>query len=158
MRIALTPSELVTAAQVGARRHAANLLANRPDAHRAPADWSLHIEGSCAELAAARATGRYWLGSVDFRERQAGDLAGGIEVRATDRADGCLILHERDADDRPFVLVTGRAPVFDVRGWIRAADGKRPEWWREGIRSPAFMVPQSALRPLDTLPAPGRAL
>ena len=154
MRVTLTPSELILASGVGARRHAANLLANRPDAHRAPADWSLHIEGSCAELAAAKATSRYWLASVDFRERTAGDLAGGVEVRATERADGCLILHERDADDRPFVLVTGRAPHFDVRGWLRGGDGKRPEWWRSDVRAPAWFVPVAALHPLDTLPAP----
>ncbi len=151
VRVTLTPSEFVLAAQVGARRRVANLLVQRHGAHGAPDAWGPDIEGACAECAAAKALGVYWLSSVSFSERQAGDLAGGIEVRATERADGCLLLHPRDHDDRPYVLVTGRAPTFVVVGFVFGRDGKRPEWWREDVRSPAWFVPQAALRGVGEL-------
>ena len=33
------------------------------------------------------------------------------------------------------------------KGWIKAEDGKKPEYWKEHVKNrPAFFVPQSALK------------
>ncbi len=149
MQIALTPSELIHASGVGARRHAANLIAGRHDRHGAPPDWSVHIEGAAGELAAAKALNLYWPASVDFRERQAGDLPGGIEVRTTSHATGCLLLHPEDKDDRRYILVTGRAPSFEVRGWCLGSEGKHQQFWKDPAGNrPAFFIEQKYLRPM----------
>ena len=150
MIVTLTASELLLASGVGARRHAANLIAGRHDRHGAPPDWSVHIEGGCGELAAAKALGCYWPASVDFRERQSGDLPGGVEVRTTSHATGCLLLHPEDADDRRYILVTGRAPTFEVRGWCRGWEGKHQSFWKDPAGGrPAFFVAQKCLRPMS---------
>lgn len=112
-------------------------------------DWDVVIEGAAAEMAVAKALRLYWGDSpaLDYN----GDV-GRYQVRSTDHADGHLILYERDADDATFVLVTGRAPAFTVRGFILARDGKRDEYLANGrLRSEGWMVPQSALRPIREL-------
>ena len=46
-------------------------------------------------------------------------------------------------------LASGTAPTFKLRGWIRARDGKPPEFWRDPTQGrPAFFVPAAALRPM----------
>jgi hypothetical protein len=147
MKITLSASELLLSSGVGARRHAANLLAGRPDRHGAPQSWDVHIEGACGECAAAKALNVYWPASVDFRERQAGDLPGGVEVRTTSHAGGSLILHEQDPGDRRYVLVVGRAPVFDVVGFIVGSEGRQAKWWKDPSNAGrwAYFAPSGAL-------------
>lgn len=147
----LTHEELLVAGIVGVMRQADALKRQRPSAHgydeKDP--WTKHVEGAAAEMAVAKVTNRYW------SPLKAGALYGGpvdvgrmIQVRQTKRGDGCLLLHRSDADDHVFVLVIGSPPSFDVVGWIKAKDGKRPEFWRTFTGRPAFFVPQEALRPV----------
>jgi hypothetical protein len=146
--VELTPVEMEIAAFVAAKRQVENLTKCRIDAYGAPKDsgWSLHIEGAAGEMAVAKWSGRYWNGNL-------GDLGaddvGRLQVRTRSRHDYELIIHPSDRDDRAFVLVTGLAPNFVLRGWIWGREAKREEWWRDpaGDR-PAYFVPQSALRPM----------
>ncbi len=100
-------------------------------------------------MAVAKATGRYWSGSLGNLRA---DDVGEIQVRTTSRPENRLIIHEADQDEKYFVLVTGRAPQFRIVGWIMARDAKREEWWQDpaGGRA-AYFVPQSALRPISEL-------
>jgi hypothetical protein len=105
--------------------------------------WDVTIEGASAEMAVAKALGRYWADSeaLDYD----GDV-GTIHVRSTDLDHGHLLLYPSDPDDGCFFLVSGRAPRFTIRGWIIASDGKREEFWETAkLRDPAWMVPASAL-------------
>ena len=63
------------------------------------------------------------------------------------------------ADAAAFILVTGTAPEFSLRGWIVGQDGKNAEWWRapDG-RRPCYAVPQAALTPMEELPLTARRL
>jgi hypothetical protein len=71
---------------------------------------------------------------------------GNVQVRSTSGHRNCLILHKTDPDDKAFVLVTGTAPNFVLRGWIWGRDGKNEEYWRDPVGGrPAYFVPQSAL-------------
>jgi len=106
--------------------------------------WGLDIEAALAEIAVAKAYDLYWEGVARAPSQLRGDVSN-LQVRSTYREDGCLILHEDDPDDALFVLVTGRAPTYTIRGWMKAAEGKSPKWWREGDGRPAFFVPQTAL-------------
>jgi len=140
----LTPSEMRLAALVEVERRVDNLYNYRAARHGADDGWTIGIEGAAAEMAFAKMIGVFWSGAVG--NLKAKDV-GLLQVRSTQRDDGCLILHKWDSDDDVFVLMVGTAPRFDCRGWLRAADGKTEEFWRDPIGGrPAYFVPQSKLR------------
>ena len=110
--------------------------------------WSMEIEGACGELAVAKFTGRTWLGVGVMR----GDDVPGLQVRTTRHTTGRLLVRRDDPNEATFVLVTGRTPVFVIRGWVYGREAKRDEWW--GAPNPTapalFCVPQAALHsPVD---------
>lgn len=146
MKVTLDWSELELAAAVGLRRQLSSLRDQREDKHGfSGPGWTIHIEGACGELAVAKALGRYWNGSVDnFRGP---DLVGFLQIRTRSNAYYDLIVRPDDADQDVYILVTGRAPEFEVHGWIRGRDAKQEMWLRTyGDRPPAYFVPQSALQ------------
>jgi hypothetical protein len=64
-----------------------------------------------------------------------------------------LIVRKDDKDEAIFILVTGLAPRYTVRGWAYAKECKREEFWTtHGKRPPAYFFPQSALRSMESLP------
>jgi len=101
-------------------------------------------EGCVGELALCKYLGKPWPASVDTFHRLP-DVYGG-DVRATWRKDGCLVIRDNDPDDRRFALVTGSAPVVEIRGWLFAGDCKQDRWLRNphGHRA-SWFVPQEAL-------------
>ncbi len=116
--------------------------------------WHTHINGALGEVAVAKYLGRYWDGMGALGDLHAADVGGGVQVRWTGKPNGDLILHPSDADDKPFVLVTGDAPRFTLHGWILGRDGKLETYWRDpaGGRA-AFFVPQNKLVPIAELAA-----
>jgi hypothetical protein len=146
MRVTLKRHELFMGAQAGVMRRLEAMRHGREDRYGAPPQdlWGLDIEACLAELAVAKAYNLYWERLARNPAALRGDVAE-LQVRSTWREDGSLILHHEDPDDAIFILVTGRAPTFDIRGWIRGSDGKEERWWRTGDGRPAFFVPQSAL-------------
>ena len=110
-----------------------------------------NLVGVLGELAVARSLNIYFsggfCGSADVGE---------FEVRATERENGRLILHPSDKDHSVFVLVTGvNLDKFtaNVRGWILAADGKKPEFWDDPTfrNKPAFFIEPKLLQPMKDL-------
>jgi len=103
------------------------------------------LEGACAEKAFAKLSGLYWPATVQPDSRE-GDVSG-WHIRSTTHEDGALILHERDADDARFALMTGFAPGFILRGGIDGATGKRlGKFQQRGDGAPAYYVDQHLLR------------
>ena len=149
--IRLSNAEMLQAAIVGTLRNIAAIKKALPDKHGAPEiGWNLHIEGAAGELAVARALGRHWGGSIN--SFKSGDDVNGLQVRTRSNHDYELILRDDDADALRFVLVTGHAPNFTIRGWIMARAGKNPEWLQtHGGRPPAFFVPHRALHEIAEL-------
>lgn len=149
MDVSLSWPEVAMACRIGVTRHIAALRRDLPDRHGIDRDdgWRAHIEGACGEMAFAKAVDRYWCGSINtFR---AGGDVGDIQVRTRSRHDYELIVRASDRDGDAFVLVTGAAPNFRVRGWIRGAAAKNAQWIREhGGRAAAYFVPHAALRPV----------
>jgi hypothetical protein len=149
MTTTLTKYELDMAAVVGVRRNVSAVARGRQHQHGMSADdgWRAHIEGACGELALAKYLGKYWDGSVDtFRSMP--DL-GDIEVRTRSKPYYDLIIREDDDPSKVYVLVTGSAPDYEVRGWIRGEQARRDEWLQSyGGRPPAWFVPQDALTPI----------
>jgi len=132
-------------------RHIVSIFRHLEDRHGAHGDWTLHIEGAAGEVAVAKATGRYWQASVNSF-KTGGDV-GKLQVRARSDHNYELLVRDDDPDEPPFVLVTGKAPHFWVRGWMYGWDAKRVEWRRNhGNREPAFFVPHEYLLPMEELP------
>ena len=150
MNVILSPHELYLAASIDMMRQVQNVRQKR--SHRHGADptqaWSMHIEGACGEAAAAKALGIYWSGAIG--DHKAKDV-GAHQVRTTHRADGSLLLHKDDPDADLFVLVTGFAGDYQIRGWIQGFEGKKEEYWQTFSGRPCFFVPQEALKPMDTM-------
>lgn len=78
-------------------------------------------------------------------------MGGKVEVRSTHHAGGCLIVHETDRD-LPFVLAIVRGATVTLAGWLPGNEGKSRDFWADkGNGRPAFFVPQTFLRDMDTL-------
>ena len=152
-RVTLTNSEFSMASHVGYLRNLSAVQANRRIQHGIDPDdvWRAHIEGACGECALAKFLGWFWDGSVDtFRNRP--DL-GNIEIRTRSKHSYDLIVREDDDPDNVFVLVTGIAPNYRIRGWIRGKDARRDEWKQSyGGRPEAWFVPSEALKPFKEGP------
>lgn len=150
-RIELTWFEVAMASHVGWMRQLTSLRAGRQDRHGFDGlGWAEHIEGACGELAVAKLLGVFWNGSVDTFD--AADLPRGLQVRTRSLDTYELLVRPNDHDGARFVLVTGKAPLFWVRGWILARDAKRDEWMQNhGGRPSAYFVPHVALRRIDEL-------
>lgn len=148
--ITLAAHELHMAATVGLRRQVSSVITGLQDRHGMnPEDgWRAHIEGACGELAVAKYLRKYWDGSVDtFRTLP--DL-GNVEIRTRSRHDYELIIRPDDDTEKYYVLVTGRAPHYRIRGYILGAAARCDQWvQRHGGRSPAWFVPSQALIPLQ---------
>lgn len=145
--ITLTNREMAMGADCGLMRNIAALIDQREDAHGfddADGGWNVHIEGACGEIAVAKALGRFWSPSVNTFA--APDIGHDIQVRTRSRHDYDLLIRPKDKPQHLFVLVTGRAPSFMVRGYILCSDARRDEWMQEyGGRPSAWFVPQKQL-------------
>jgi hypothetical protein len=151
MNVTLTDYELVQAAMTGMLRQV-SAIKRKYKSTLVGKEWQAHIEGACGEVAVAKAMGRYWGGSVNTF-KSGGDLdSTGWEVRTRSDHAYNLIVRDNDADERVFILVTGQAPNYQVRGWLKAADAKREEWKKNyGGHGFAYFVPNSELREMGDL-------
>jgi hypothetical protein len=114
--------------------------------------FAVHCIGAMGEMAFAKARG-LWFG-FGLGLFKCPDV-GNVHVRTRTKNTYDLHIRPDDPQDAVFVLVTvdwpGKAD-FTVHGWILAKDARRPEWLQTyGNRPPAWFVPQSALKPLETL-------
>jgi len=149
MKVRLSWYEAAEAARAGTQRNIQALSKARRAIYGKPSsDWDVHIEGCAAERAVAKAYNLYWEPVVENPEELRGDVGLGmrsLQVRSTWRRDGRLITHDRDNDEHVFVLVVGRLPDFEIKGWILGADAKQKCFWRSDLERPAFFVPQDKL-------------
>jgi len=151
MKIILTIGELHLAAQNGSLRQIESMSRGLPDKHGFDGPgWNVHIEGAAGEIAAAKALGVFWGGSVNTFKSE-GDI-GNLEIRTTSTKNNRLIVRNGDNDNAIFVLVVGRAPTYEVVGWMRGKDAKQEKYVSApGGRPPAYFVPRSDLNPIESL-------
>ena len=142
--------EVARAALVGVSRNVEALRKGCVNRMPINDEWSIHILGALGECAFAKATGRYWSGSVNTFKR-GGDV-GAIQVRTRSKHKYDLIVRNDDADDDVFVLVTGGPHEFQVHGWIQGKDAKWDGFEaNHGNHGPAYFVPKSRLFGVDLL-------
>lgn len=108
-----------------------------------------NIEGCKGEVYAAAMFGvvDQWVACCDDYKGLAGDIAPGIQIRATSHANGRLLLHpwNNGKGDNPahaFGLVKLHLHCAELVGWIRGEDGQLQKWWCEPSPGrPCFAVP-----------------
>jgi hypothetical protein len=153
------PPEVVAAVKAEAKAVVAHGKRAKTEKYRADPATRLarNEDGFGAEEAAALVFGTKRTQRGVVKKGFARDLENGLEVRQTDRPDGSLILHNADPSGI-YVLVTGSLPSYRVVGWIGTEEGRILRWWRsEGVRYPAYFIPQSALHRMP-LHEPGAAV
>lgn len=146
--VSLTPAEMIQAATAGVWRHVQSLKNGYSDRYgetNGDAGWQKHIEGAAGELAVAKLLDLYWPGAVGTFH--APDIGRRIQVRTRSKSDWDLIVRTTDEDEDLFVLVTGKAPTYDVRGEILGWEAKQDRYRaNHGGHGEAFFVPASELR------------
>ena len=157
MKITLTLPERIQAATVGAQRQFQNIKNGRANTKGADESnsWQRHIEGAMAEMAVAKARGKFWSGtpsdSADmFDSRHEGDVDF-LEVRQTPYHTGHLTIHDDDKPERYYALAVGVNGIYEIRGVKLCALCQRTTYWGDKWNNgrPAFWVPQSDLEPFD---------
>lgn len=145
-RISLAWYEHALAAHCGVLR---NVEANRKGLKRTYSSKpdipdGTHINAAGAEMALAKFMHRYWYAGVNCFDDP--DVFPNVEVRCTTNPQGRLIVRADAADDRPYVLVRGLIPDYEIVGWILGSEAKRPEFLaRPNGEGECYMVPASAL-------------
>ena len=146
MKVILTPYEIFLAANVGLRRAISKMQSKENNyINNKSYGWHTDIEGACAEMAFAKYKNWYWDGSVGtYRKPDVAD----VQVRHTEHDDGKLILRPNKTNENEiYVLVTGKAPAYFIRGGIKGADGMVEKYIFKGFNDmpDCWMVPQSDL-------------
>jgi len=151
--VTLTKREMAMGAECGVMRNIAAMTDNRRDAHGLTDEeggWNFHIEGACGEIASAKVMGRFWSPTVNTFD--AADIGEHIQVRTRSRHDFELYVRPTDNPGHLFVLVTGKAPNFIVRGYLHGAAARCDDWLAaHGGRPPAWFVPHVALMSIEHL-------
>jgi hypothetical protein len=161
LRVTLTLSEREHAVKVGVARHAEHERAGRRDAKvDRRSGESVHIQGALAEASVAVALALEWDGKFkrleEWKEwrKAGGDVGGGLEVKATDRKDGSLLLQKHNESDNGFVLVvTPRRtyPTMFLVGWKFGEEIRQQVFWDKDMPRPCWRVPQGCLRSVRSL-------
>jgi hypothetical protein len=151
--IVLDPPELRAAAIAGIDRRISAMQKQRRGNHGFDREdfWRIDIEGACAEAAVAKFLAVPFSPVVGALDTALGDVAG-LQVRSTKYGSGSLLIHNSDADDHIFILVTGENGKYALRGWRYARDCKHPSLWKTYKGRGSFWVPQDMLLPMKELP------
>jgi len=150
--VKLTAAEFNNAAMIGCIRRITGIYRDLVEPYGKPKNvWETDVLGAAAEQAVAKLLRVYWPPVATQPETAKGDLAYGIEVRQTKTPHGCLMLHRKDRDEAPYVLVRGKGPDFEVVGWMFGIDGKQDRFWRTDIDNTAYLVPAQHLTDIREL-------
>lgn len=152
--IILTEEEVQWAHSVGLERYRESRRMNlpqsdlgRPGANQIETDK----QAAAGELAFCKFMGFEWEATVNTFKLP--DAMGVYQIRQTDLERGSLIVREKDSDNEPYVLITGKGTQFKVVGWMMGGDAKQDKWIRNpNDKKPAWFVPQREInKNLDAL-------
>jgi len=113
----------------------------------------MHKLGAVGEMAAAVCLGlEGQVFSSPSAVRGSSDLPGDIEVKTRGKHRYDLIVQGNERLDKKIVLVTVEGDTILLHGWCVAGEVMKREYWADPARGrPAYFVPKTALRPIETL-------
>ena len=158
IEVTLTEEDERLADDAAQKRNQSQRQAGRKDGKVVEDSIGIDRQGARAELAISKAFDIPWDGKFFdierwFNWRNEGHDVSGLEVRSTHHPRGALILHPKDKDYSPFLLVlTHKRPTYVIAGWCYGYEGKQQKWWRDvGYGRPCFYAPQQYLRDIEEL-------
>lgn len=153
MKVTLSLEEIAMGAAIAVHRGLDAIRNERKNNHGFVGNgWTENIEGYCAELAVAKALDVYY-SAGDGKGFKGADVADKVQVRWATNDNYRLIVRPADHTDYYYVLVTGEAPTYDIKGFIHGSYAKT-DLYMEDVqngRPPAWFIPHFALEPIDEL-------
>lgn len=151
--IDLSWSEVHQAAQTGTNRCLNALRKGLKDAHGYEGfGFDISIQGALGEIALAKYLNVYWDQYNSKRETWYEGDVGSFEVRTIRKRHHNLTLHQRDRDNRAYILACAEPPTVLLLGWIMGKDGKLEKYWTEPQKGrPCFLFPRNKLKPMGEL-------
>lgn len=153
MKVQLTLVEVMLASYAGTLRRVEAIKKNRENNHGISENlWETDILGCLGEMAVAKAFGFYWGGNLGTFKNP--DLPGRVQVRATSKRDGRLIVRLDDHVEDAYVLTIVNVPYCQIMGWLTGMEAKKEGWLTDfgnPHREKCYGVPQSSLNTLETL-------
>jgi len=153
MIVTLSPEEVAMAASVAVHRGLEAIINNRQNNHGLKGNaWTENIEGYCSELVVARALSVYYSAGAGKGFKGA-DVADNVQVRWASQDSYRLIVRPADQTNDLYVLVTGIAPTFTIKGFMPGSLAKQQKYLDNpgNDRPDAWWVPQSDLFPVAEL-------
>jgi hypothetical protein len=126
--VKLSRHELLSAAVAGCQRRVVSVEVQRPQFYGADERgnyWQIDIQGAIAEFAVAKAFDKYWEPATDKSLKSLPGDVGFYQIRSTMHKTGQLIVHERDADDVPFILAIVSEPYVKLAGFLYGGEAKQ---------------------------------
>jgi hypothetical protein len=141
--IVISPDEIELAAIHAVTRRVAHHRNGRREMNvNGITPWDHEIEAACAELAYCKSRGVYWTGA----EQICGKDGANVEIRWTKHTNGGLIAYAKDPDDHFIVLMDGKAPRFQIVGYLLARDAKQKEFL---TTHGYYLVPRERIHPIQ---------
>jgi hypothetical protein len=108
------------------------------------------VIGVCGEIAVAKLGKFYFVPRLN-EFHAVPDVFRDVEVRSTDRDDGCLVIRDNDVLERRFILAIVNGSDVVLAGWIYGTEGAKSEYLRNpNNHVPAWFIPSHKLRPMET--------
>ena len=155
--ITLSDTEMEIAGFIGAKRRSVSIK-RKWSSTRDFTDSGItnDIEAVAAEMAVAKTLNIYpeWSPSDGTRAVPGFDLKWNttpLDVKSTKHLDGNLLIPKLHTDVRWYVLVRGQIPLYEIVGWIPAAQVKVRGTWTEQSHKPCWTVEAGKLLPITTL-------
>lgn len=153
MIVTLSPEEVAMAASVAIHRGLEAIINKRQNNHGLKGNaWTESIEGYCSELVVAKALGVYY-SAGHGKGFKGADVADNVQVRWASQDNYRLIVRPADQTNDVYVLVTGIAPDFTIKGFMPGSLAKQDRYLDNpgNDRPDAWWVPQSELFIIDDL-------
>lgn len=151
MIVTLSPDELTMGAALATSRVIDAIKLNRENNHGFTGPgWLENIEGYLSELAVAKALQVYY-SAGEGKGFKGADVGDTIQVRWAKESHYRLIVREADSSAYTYVLVTGNAPTYNIRGFISGSNAKHPVYFEtpDNDRPGAYFIPQKNLNPIE---------
>jgi hypothetical protein len=144
------------AMEEGQRRQAVNEAKGLRGRNRGPRfgqkALDVHLLGAAGEMAVASFLGMKDKLYQETEAKRGSDDLPGIDVKTRSKHSYDLIVQKRSDEHKKYVLVTIESGTTFLHGWCWGHEAMDEKYWADYARGrPAYFVPQSALRSMDTL-------
>jgi hypothetical protein len=151
-----SPEERRLAIEEGMRRQAVNEAKGLRGRNKGPrfGDKALevHLLGAAGEMAVASYMGLKEHLYAEKEARRGSDDLPGIDVKTRSKHSYDLIVQKNEDARKKFVLVTIESQKTFLHGWCYGEEAMEEQYWADPARGrPAFFVPKTVLRSMETL-------